>query len=1377
MKRALTLLLAALMLVLAIPVPMATVAAEAKVYLNEASGSDENAGTSPEAPFKTLKAALTAIAEAGGRIILTGDVSLTGSVSSQYVEPEHKGNVIITAKDGDTTYDATLKLQGAMVYALNGPTEFENLNINTGSGNTIIAARFNPLVMGEGLAMSSANLWLVGGYESPAKSTNVKLDSYVTVKSGTYSTIVGFSRTKGEATLTYTGTSHIYLYNGTVTTIYGASLYNHYSGSSEIRIYDGKATNLFTAGDVTRRLNGTSLVEIYGGTVNKLSINNTVGDSTLRLDGGTVLMVEEKYASDEIQKQASAATRTVYYNTAAFTTDKIEKLVGKFADKIIGHGTVYVKDGATGNGLSEAEPTGSLAQAIEKIASGGTVVVIGDYKLTEFTEPAHTGTITYTSHENGGAFAFDGNGTFTLGGASAFEIATKGNYTIDANGNGLHLSDGYTASGKVTVYGTTDTAKSVALYLSAGKLDSVYVSKNGQADGTSAQIEASGAEISSIKLTESGETSAAVAFTLSAGKIGTADFTGAKKSLTLNFSAGTVGSVAAGINGTRPEGSTYNLSYVPGAFDDKIFASILPLFGEVSNTKVVFASDDGTGNGLSSGTPTTLTNAFNLVKDGGVIVVCGQATISSSLNSAANSKPITITSVWDGKDYRESGAQIVLGNTWAFNGDVTLENLNVLTDKSAPLIRFNAYNAHIGQGFNVTKPEKYEKYPELMAGKSSEFSKAEYTLTVDSGTFHRVFAVNNKEGANNSEINANLVINGGEFYGSVYGSNTTGFTGSITVTVNGGTIRSGIYGVGKAKSASFSGNLTFNLNGGTYIGKLSAAYYSDAMLNGDMYLNLNGGVFNGVTDILGPDEFSGRMTPHVTIGAGVDLFAKESGTHSFQNPIISAADPWVIYKDGYYYFTKTAGSSIGVAKATNLGDLATADMVTVFDPPDGREYSKNLWSPELHYYYQEDFPDDPDFTEGWYILLACDDGNGGIHIMYCIKALTDDPQGPYGHPLTGEVNIPIKTTSDTDPTVGVRWAAGQTDARINGNLYCLWVSEHTYPNHRYQTLNISKMKNPWTLTGNTAEICIPTESWEKGGATYEIGADGKIYPEVVEGIAVTTDPEGNTYLLYAGSGYWTPYYCIAQLKLIGDDPTVYENWYKYPQPLVTKSNELCGTGHNCYTVSPDGQTNYIVYHAYVGTTTSGGRYMIAEEYTYTENGVKIGMGNGNPTSLSTVYTTAANTMPLIKKLSGWKNEIASFLSIAETSVGIGGTVNVTPTLSNGAAYSADEYGTLEFKYKAKGDLKYTNGLPSTDAEGEYTVIATLDGKDDYSGLSCSFVLKVDASIVVETDSVTTDAPGTEPVAPADSDTVIIIIGAAVILVCAVVLIFTLKKKK
>ncbi len=1362
------------MLILSIPFSFAASAAEAVVYVHADNGSDDNKGTTPDSPFKTLEKAITSVAESGGRIVLTSDISLAGSVKEQYVEPKHAGTVVITAKDGDKDYGTALKLQGAMVYALNGPTEFEHLAINTGSGNTVIAARFNPLVMGEGLTMTAQNLWLVGGYESPAKNTGVTSDSSITVRSGKYNLIVGFSRTKGEATLTYTGTSRITVYDGTVSSLYAASLYNHFSGSTEIKIFGGKVSNVFTGGDGTRRLNGTSLFEIHGGTVNKFTINNAVSDTTVRLEGGTVLMIEEKFASDEIAKASSSATRTVYYNSAAFTAEKIEKLVGKFADKIVGNGSIYVKSGANGSGLTEADPIGSLVQAVEKIASGGNIIIIGDFNATEFIEPAHIGVITYSAHKDGGALIMGDNGNFKLTGPSNFAIPTKGSYTLNANGYELRLSEGYTTDGKVTVEGTTDPQKNVALLLYAGKIDTVCVAKNGQYEGFTSTVEVAGAEIGTLKLNES---SATVSFTLTAGKIGTADFTGAKNSLTLNFSGGSVDTVNAGINGARPEGSKYTLSYAPGIFDDAIFASILPIFGEVSNTKVVFASDEGTGNGLSAGNPTTLANAFKLVKDGGVIVICGQATISSSLNSAANSAPVTVTSAWDGKDYRESGAKIILGNTWAFNGEITLENLNVITDKNAPLIRFNAHSAHIGQGFNVTKPEKFTSYPDLMAGESGEFSDAEYTLTVDSGLFNRIFLTNNKSGANNKDIKANLVFNGGECFAPVFGSYTIGFEGDINVTVNGGILRSGIYGIGKVKNSSFSGKLTYTLNGGTFIGKIAAAYYSDAMLNGDMYLNLNGGTFNGVTDIIGPDEFGGRMTPHVTVGSGVDIFAKESGTHSFKNPIITAADPWVIYKDGYYYFTKTAGSSIGIAKATNLGDLATADMVTVFDPPDGREYSKNLWSPELHYYYQEDFPDDPDFVEGWYILIACDDGNGGLHIMYCIKALTDDPQGPYGHPLTGEVNIPIKTTSDTDPTVGQKWAAGQTDARINGQLYCLWVSEQTVPNHRYQTLNISKMKNPWTLTGTTALICKPTESWEKGGATYELSADGKIYPEVVEGIAVTTDPDGNTYLLYAGSGYWTPYYCIAQLKLVGDDPTVYENWYKYPEPLVTKSNELCGTGHNCYTVSPDGKTNYIVYHAYVGTTTTGGRYMIAEEYTYTENGVKIGKGDGNPTSLSTVYSTSANTMPLIKKFKGWENEIVNFMSIAEATVGIGADVNVVPTLANGEAYSADVHGALEFSYKSKDSTKFVSGLPATDAEGEYTVLAKLDGKDDYSGMTCTFTLRIDSSIPVVTDPVATDDPGVEPNPATDSsDIIIIAIGAAVILVCAVVVIIVLKKK-
>lgn len=1369
--------MAALMLALSVPFGVTANAAEAVIYVDEANGNDENQGNSATSPLKTLTKAIEKLAESGGRIVLISDLSLTGTASNPYTEPAHKGNIVITAKDGDKDYGVTLKLQGAMVYELSGPTEFADLNIDTGKGNTVIAARFNPLVMGEGLTMTLQNLILVGGFEAPKKGTSTNQNSSITVKSGKYSNIVGFSRTKGEAgTVTYTGISRITVYDGTALGIYGASLYNHFSGSTEIKIYGGKVTNVYTAGDQTRRLNGTSLFEMHGGNVSTFHINNAIGDTTVRLNGGKLLKINETNASTTIATLAENATRTVYYNSAAYTAAEIEKLAGKIADAVHGHGTVYVKSGANGSGNSEDDPIGSLEKAIETIASGGDIVIIGDYSTQSITEPAHVGVINVKS----GKLVFAKGGTYTLNGPTSLATEISGNAVINANGYELWTKDGFDGDDTV-IYGTTEKTGNATLHLGGNDIKAVYAAKDGQNSGLTAVIEVSGASVKTLKATENGTTDGSLSLSLTAGKIDAADLTGVKGALTVSAQGGALGSITAGVDGKRPEGAAYSLTYDTGIFSETLFSGILPLFGEVSNTKIVYVSDNGNGNGLSVGGATTLGKAFVMLKEtGGVIVISGVTTLSSSLNCAENVAPVTVTSLWDGKDYRKDGAYILLGNNWQFNGEVTLENLNITLDKNAPLLRFNNNNATIGENVVITKPAKFESYPTVMMGKNGNYDDAEYTLTISSGSFNRIYLTNDTSKAIHNNVKATLVINGGEFFDPIYASYAGDFKGDATVIVNGGILRAGIFGSGKS-GTSFKGNLTYEINGGSIIGIIAAAYSKSTSLNGDMYLKLNGGTFNGVTDVKGPDEFNGKMVPHVTIGAGVDIFAKEEGTHSFVNPIVPAADPWVIYKDGFYYFTKTAGSSIGVAKATNLGDLANAEMITVFDPPDGREYSKNLWSPELHYYYQEDFPDDPDFTEGWYILLACDNGDNYLHRMFCIKALTDDPQGPYGHPITGEVNIPIKTLSDTDPTVGEIWAAGQTDGRINGNLYCLWVSEHTEPNHRYQTLNISKMKNPWTLTGPTAVICKPTESWEKGGATYEISADGKIYPEVVEGIAIANAPNGDTYMLYAGSGYWTPYYCIAQLKLTGDDPVVYENWYKYRTPLVSKSNQLNGTGHNCFTVSPDGKTNYIVYHAYVGTDTKSGRYMIAEEYTFTDDGVKIGVGNGYPTEITKVFSTPVNTMPLVKKFKGWGDQIADFLAVDTVTVGIGAEISVTPKLSSGDAYSAEKYGVLEYMHKAKDAFgAYTAGLPSTDAAGEYTVIATLDGVNDYSGISCSFNVVVDPTVTVETEPADTTAPDTgSTTEPAGSFPVIpvAVAGVAVIAAIIVAVVITKKKKK
>ena len=111
MKRSLAFIIAVFMILSAIPVSSAAFAAEETiVYVDGAAGNDSANGKTPATAFKTLKQAISAIAYSGGRIVLTSDLSLTGSTASQYVEAKHSANIVITANDGTKNYGATLNL-------------------------------------------------------------------------------------------------------------------------------------------------------------------------------------------------------------------------------------------------------------------------------------------------------------------------------------------------------------------------------------------------------------------------------------------------------------------------------------------------------------------------------------------------------------------------------------------------------------------------------------------------------------------------------------------------------------------------------------------------------------------------------------------------------------------------------------------------------------------------------------------------------------------------------------------------------------------------------------------------------------------------------------------------------------------------------------------------------------------------------------------------------------------------------------------------------------------------------------------------------------------------------------------------------------------
>jgi len=71
---------------------------------------------------------------------------------------------------------------------------------------------------------------------------------------------------------------------------------------------------------------------------------------------------------------------------------------------------------------------------------------------------------------------------------------------------------------------------------------------------------------------------------------------------------------------------------------------------------------------------------------------------------------------------------------------------------------------------------------------------------------------------------------------------------------------------------------------------------------------------------------------------------------TFKNPLLSSGpDPWVIQKDGFYYYMNTQGNRISIYKTKTLSQLDRAEIKVVYNAPASGADSKNIWAPELHF--------------------------------------------------------------------------------------------------------------------------------------------------------------------------------------------------------------------------------------------------------------------------------------------------------------------------------------------------------------------------------------------------------------------------------------------
>ena len=269
----------------------------------------------------------------------------------------------------------------------------------------------------------------------------------------------------------------------------------------------------------------------------------------------------------------------------------------------------------------------------------------------------------------------------------------------------------------------------------------------------------------------------------------------------------------------------------------------------------------------------------------------------------------------------------------------------------------------------------------------------------------------------------------------------------------------------------------------------------------------------------------------------------------FTNPIVQQrADPWVYrHTDGYYYFSATVPEydRIELRRAATIQELGTAEPTVVWRKHATGAMGAHIWAPEIH------------FINGkWYIYFAA----GSAEAIWNIRIYV----------LENASANPLEGTWEEKGQLQTNWESFALDATTfehNGARYLVWAQKD--PKICGNTnLYIAAMCNPWTISGAQVMLSKPEYPWEQ------------ILFWVNEGPAVIKK-HGKIFLSYSASGT-DANYCLGLLTASETSNLLdATSWSKSPASVFKMSRETSqyGPGHNCFTVSPDGTEDILVYHA------------------------------------------------------------------------------------------------------------------------------------------------------------------------------------------------------
>src|ERR1700730_8827355 len=288
------------------------------------------------------------------------------------------------------------------------------------------------------------------------------------------------------------------------------------------------------------------------------------------------------------------------------------------------------------------------------------------------------------------------------------------------------------------------------------------------------------------------------------------------------------------------------------------------------------------------------------------------------------------------------------------------------------------------------------------------------------------------------------------------------------------------------------------------------------------------------------------------------LLTTQCPAQTFTNPLMTGADPWIVYDSGVYYSTATYMNActtavICVRSATTLTGLANAPWVGLWNPPaHGQPNCCDVWAPELY-----------KISGVWYIYYAasdCIEGvdpgcNGSHHRLFVLQANSSDPLGSYS---MGNTGLPNGQLADSTGGVGID---PDVFRAANGSLYLTWSCGYS----GLASTCVAPMRDALHVSGTTALISQPTLTWETR------------HNDPTQEGQVGFTRNGNTYITYSASPYYVwDSYCVGLLVNTNGNILDPNSWTKVG-PIFDRHDTAGDVASFVFVPSPDGTETWTFY--------------------------------------------------------------------------------------------------------------------------------------------------------------------------------------------------------